>query len=469
MSATVAHPGVIDPATDSVDETRLDPRTLIVPMGGTGWGWRLFSRWAIFWSLHEVLSIIPGGWAWWYYSLIGRIDSIFKKYLPLFPQYDGSGSYNEPRFIILAILVPVVPALIWLLLDRSRKYEVHIQEAARLMCRFSLLHIFSSYGWEKIVGGQGLWAFEPKYVVSPYGDQWGNTTMMTWLGYSTIYEHFAAWVEIGSGLLLAFRRTTTLGAILYMAALINVWIVNTGYGEIGLMTTPFHFMPFAIFLLAPELKRLGRFFFGLPADPQQAGLITPPMWWHRSGLVLKAIVIPWIMWKYIEGHFNLAQDYVRKSPIGGLYTVEYFERNGVEERLAYEYPKRWRNVAVGRVGEDITAIRVDDVREHILLGAGFWRGEPAYKQVVATRPPEGDIPVTGHMVIPWGEATKWEKRAAGKLHYVRSVSGELTFSGRVDEDSLVVRLKRVPLDTLPFFRHRFYLNEWRHIFWTGDK
>jgi hypothetical protein len=305
--------------------------------------------------------------------------------------------------------------------------------------------------------------------VSPYGDQWGNTTMMTWLGYSTIYEHFAAWIEIGSGLLLAFRRTATIGAVLYMAALINVWVVNTGYGEIGLMTTPFHFMPFAIFLLAPEVKRLGRFFLGLPADPQQAGLIMPPLWWHRSGLVLKAVVIPWIMWKYIDGHITLAQDYVRKSPIGGLYTVDYFERNGREEPLAYEYPKRWRNVAVGRVGEDITAIRVDDVREHILLGPGFWRDEPAHQQVIATRPPEGDIPVTGHFVIPWGEKTKWGKRDAGKLHYSRTESGDLTFSGRVDEDTLLVRLKRVPLDTLPFFKHRFYLNNWRHVFWTGDK
>jgi hypothetical protein len=60
MTTIAAQPHVLDPAVDRVDDTLLDRRTLIVPMGGTGWGWRLFSRWAIIWSLHEVLGIVPG-------------------------------------------------------------------------------------------------------------------------------------------------------------------------------------------------------------------------------------------------------------------------------------------------------------------------------------------------------------------------------------------------------------------------
>jgi hypothetical protein len=53
------------------------------------------------------------------------------------------------------------------------------------------------------------------------------------LGYSRVYNGFAAGVELAAGLFLCSRRTVRAGALLSLAALVNVVVVDTSFGIAG--------------------------------------------------------------------------------------------------------------------------------------------------------------------------------------------------------------------------------------------
>jgi uncharacterized membrane protein YphA (DoxX/SURF4 family) len=467
--APIATPDVAGLAPLEVESKK---KTLLVPVGGESVLWSVFARWACFYSLAHLVTLIPviSGL---YSSVTGAGMPLFARYVTIFNRFDAQyGQLNPPLYFLYQICIALIPALIWLAIDRKRKHEELTHEIARVVTRYALIVIFASYGFEKIVGGQGLWAYEPKYIASPYGDLWAGPTLMTWLGYSTVYEHFAAWVELSACLLLAFRRTTTIGALLYLAALLNVWVVNTGYTDLITMMTPLYFMPMPLFLLAPQMRRLAQYFLGGGrSDPSVVGWLTPATWWYWGGIVLKALVIPWILWTYIDGHIDLARDYYRRTPLAGVYRVDRFERNGVEEPLAYESPTRWRDVAIGRVAEDITVYTVDDTRITYVTAPGGiaqWRGEIAASQVKLTSGNQGDLDVTGRLEHSRGFASgRIERQNFGRLHFTRT-GNIVTLDGIIDGAVVRAQLRRMDTKNMPFFKTRWYENDWRKIFWKGE-
>ena len=66
-------------------------------------------------------------------------------------------------------------------------------------------------------------------------------------------------MEIIPALLLFFRRTSALGALLAIAVLLNVLILNIGY-DVSLKLILFHLLIFAVYVLAPNIKKLFSFF-----------------------------------------------------------------------------------------------------------------------------------------------------------------------------------------------------------------
>jgi hypothetical protein len=67
-----------------------------------------------------------------------------------------------------------------------------------------------------------------------------------------------------AGFLLIFPRTTMLGALVGLADMIQVFMLNMTY-DVCVKTTSFHLLLLSLFLLAPDLPRLFTFFFALAA------------------------------------------------------------------------------------------------------------------------------------------------------------------------------------------------------------
>jgi hypothetical protein len=73
------------------------------------------------------------------------------------------------------------------------------------------------------------------------------------------YKIFAGCAETLGGLLLILPRTATLGALVCLADLTQVFVLNMMYA-VPVKLFSFHLILFAVFLLAPGARRLVNFF-----------------------------------------------------------------------------------------------------------------------------------------------------------------------------------------------------------------
>src|SRR5947199_10310512 len=79
------------------------------------------------------------------------------------------------------------------------------------------------------------------------------------MGYSTPYTIFTGVGEVIGGVLLFFRRTTTLGALIICGVMANVVALNFSYDvRVKVFSSLLLFL--TIFLLVPDLRRLMNIF-----------------------------------------------------------------------------------------------------------------------------------------------------------------------------------------------------------------
>jgi hypothetical protein len=108
-----------------------------------------------------------------------------------------------------------------------------------------------------------------------------------------MYTFFAGVMEVVPAVLLIFRRTMTLGAILAVAVMGNVFMLNMCY-DVPVKQYSFHLLIMGVVLLLPELKRaMNGLFWNRVTEPSE--LAKAPFefsrkltWCHR---VLKTVLL----------------------------------------------------------------------------------------------------------------------------------------------------------------------------------
>ena len=128
------------------------------------------------------------------------------------PNGSGDRLINYLR-VAVYLLVSLGGTFIWTLIDRNRKNYRSMVYWIRLHVRYYLFSILFFYGIVKVIKSQFPFPsltrlIEPLGDFSPMGLAW------TFMGYSDTYTIFAGLMEIVAALLLLFRRTTTLGAMI---------------------------------------------------------------------------------------------------------------------------------------------------------------------------------------------------------------------------------------------------------------
>jgi hypothetical protein len=428
-----------------------------------GWAGSLATRWVFVLTLRYLFNYLPlplnVGLA------IGRLwaaaNPFFNRHFPLIPTPIEQDALYQAVFAL-------VIAVVWFLFDRRRKHEAVLQEVTRVVCRYTMAGMAIYYGMEKIIGAQGHWALEPFQLSRSYGHLEPCARMFGWLTYSTVYAQFAGWVEASAGLLLFWRRTTTLGAMLAFAFLANVFMVNITYCGAGWGPAPGHMMPAAAFLLLPHLDRFSRFLVrNQPTAPPMIAYLTPPSWFYRIGAAIKVVMASWIVYKETvpsvwEGIYASTA-----SPLRGVYRVEEFERNNVREPLAPEFPERWRELSIDQFASSLFARTVGNAEQTINVAwppSGFVekndgnlrpRAQDAIARAAYTAAPQGDLAVVKVEGTFDGVEFHPKYTSRGTLHYNRTAPDRLTLEGSVDGTALKLRLRRLPTDSLPFFRYRW--------------
>lgn len=284
--------------------------------------------------------------------------------------YDGGRGSGDTTFdyvylltwSLLSFLLAVLLFLLRSKLTWIRKAYPAMIVYARYFVGLTLIH----YGVAKFMIGQfpgpGLLSMEQAFGdFSPMGLAW------RFFGYSNLYKAFMGIAEIMAGGLLLFRRTVVVGAMLSIAVVTNIVLVNFSF-DVPVKILSSHLLLFSVLILAPHVKQL----FGLLVLHRPGQLTYRPRtflspkkkWAYRLAKFFMAGFVPVSM---IVGHV-LSQSYRSfDNPWEGAYEI----LNDGADPADLQYDATWRrvimdgkNLRVERVSGDKSYYSIADAAEH---------------------------------------------------------------------------------------------------------
>lgn len=246
----------------------------------------------------------------------------------------GSGDTTYDYVLLFTIVVlAVAGGLIWSLLDRNRPNYRHMYYWLRIIIRYYLAITMLSYGYAKLFKLQ--FPFPPlEWLMQRYGDSSPMRLAWSFMGYSDLYNYFTGGAEVLAGLLLFFRRTTLLGALLSFGVMGNVMVMNYSYDiPVKLLSTVCVVM--SLYLMAEDYRRMYQFFFTTrsPEALRQLSIreLLPAYWMRICRGVLKVLVLGFFVVYGVKSSLEAQGYYGDRAPrayLHGIYEVEEFVRNG---------------------------------------------------------------------------------------------------------------------------------------------
>ena len=272
---------------------------------------------------------------------------VFRVSQPLVYQASGSGDKTYDWVLqFCLLLVALLATGIWSALDRQRENYAATYKWFRLFVRFCLAGQMLSYGWAKAVPLQMPFPrlytlIEPFGNLSPMGVLWAS------IGASPVYEIFAGCAEILGGILLILPRTTILGALICLADMTQVFMLNMTY-DVPVKLFSFHLILLSLFLLAPDLHRLlDLFFFNRPVQRSTQFPLFSSGRANRSAVAAQLLFGFFLLAMNAYGSWTLWHQYGGGSPksaLYGIWNVEQLVIDGQPRPALVSDQQRWRRV-----------------------------------------------------------------------------------------------------------------------------
>src|SRR5579872_6403028 len=226
---------------------------------------------------------------------------------------------------LLYVVVALAATLVWSVLDRRRTNYRNLDGWLRLLVRYTLAFTLFSYGFAKVFPLQ----FQPPSfgrLVETYGDFSPMGVLWSFMGTSLAYTIFAGSSEVLGGLLLLFRRTASLGALVSFAVMTNVAALNYCY-DVPVKLYSTHLALMAVFLLIPDLHRLANVLvLNRASEPVEFSEPTFANRRLRIGVtVFWVLFVGFNLFEHVRGGWETYQSFYIKAerpPIYGLYDVE---------------------------------------------------------------------------------------------------------------------------------------------------
>lgn len=287
---------------------------------------------------------------------------IFRVSKPLVYTDSGSGDKTFDWVLLFCMLVfSFIATVIWSALDRRRNGYATLHQWFRVFIRLCLAGQMMTYGMDKAVPLQMPFPYLTRLLerfgdFSPMGVLWSS------IGASHSYEIFAGCAELLGGILLIFPRTTTLGALVCLADMIQVFMLNMTY-DVPVKLLSLHLILLSLFLLAPDLKRLSNFFLlNRAVEPEVRPALFVGLSANRIALAVQVVVGIWLLgmnayaarlgWKEYGGGRTV-------SALYGIWDVEQQTVDGQERAPLLNDFGRWRRAIFDRPTR-VTFQRIDD-------------------------------------------------------------------------------------------------------------
>jgi uncharacterized membrane protein YphA (DoxX/SURF4 family) len=334
----------------------------------------------------------------------------------------GDTTYDYVQVLCIAALAALA-TLAWTLaaLGRGKAREHRrLHELLRIYVRYSLGAILLGYGLAKVIKTQFPFPSQDR-LLEPFGQASPMGLLWTFMGVSTPYTVFAGAMEVLGGVLLFFRRTATLGALVTVAVMTNVFMLNMCY-DVPVKLFSLHLLLMAVFLLVSDLGRLANVLvLNRPAEPRSLAPPWSARWARIAGLALCVLYLGYLLFTEIQSGLQRPSQFgpgtTPTPPIYGIYQVEEFVRNGRTVPPLATDASRWRRLS--SLNKWVLSVRLMDDTQHRYTSEYF----PA-KHSVALSPFDG----------------KGEK---GAFTYALPDKDHLVLQGTLLKDALTVKLRRL--------------------------
>jgi len=329
------------------------------------------------------------------------------------------------------LLFAIVGTVVWSALDRRRENYVTLQKWFHLFLRLALSASMFEYGMTKVIPTQFP---QPPLttLVTPVGNLSISALLWTAIGSSPAYEIFTGCAELLGGALLLLPRTTILGALICLADITQVFVLNMTF-DIGLKQISFHLILLSLLVLAPECRRLIDFFRGRATGPSTQPDLFASSRANRLAVIAQVLFGAYLVstYTYINWtYWNSAGDGSPRSPLYGVWNVDLLTVDGEARPVSLnDYDRRWRRV-------------IFDVPGTI----GFQRLDDSFARYGAS------VDVYKHTIsLTKGNSRKWK---AG-FTFEQTSAEALILDGEIDGHSIHAQLQLADFDTFRLLNSRF--------------
>lgn len=255
----------------------------------------------------------------------------------------GDRTFEYVRLFCL-FWIAAASTLVWSILDRRRPHYDRLYTGLRVYVRVSLATAMIVYGAMKAINSQfpapGL-----DSLTRTFGESSPMRLLWTFMGFSNAYTMFSGIAELAGGLLLSFRRTALLGALVSIGVMVNVVMLNFCY-DVPVKLFSSHLLLAGVFLLLPDLPRLaGLFLLNRRVEPAPSLQLFANRRLDRTAVVLRTIVLLGLAGYMLYGSYQGRKQFqAMRSPLYGIWSVEEFVLEGQVRPPLTTDPVRWRRV-----------------------------------------------------------------------------------------------------------------------------
>ena len=341
----------------------------------------------IFFNPNGVVPYVDDLYNWYiqpFHRLIPWLGShVLHLSKPITVFTNGSGDTTFDNVIILLIaFLAVLGTAIWSIFDRKRPSYQKLFYWLLVVLRYYVAITMLSYGFFKVIKLQFPF-LSLNSLIEPYGNSSPMGLAWRFMGYSTGYNYFTGIAELSCGILLLFRRTSALGAVITLVVAGNIMAINYCFDvPVKLLSTTLVIM--SLFLILKDFDRYKNFF--LLNKNAAAADITPhrfqKKWKNIILSVLKYALIIYTIFFDLKYALEAEKEYgtkAPKAPLYGLYDVKTFIRNQDTIAPLVTDTIRWRKLVTDYAGyatiklmNDSThsyAFKVDTLKRTIIMNS----------------------------------------------------------------------------------------------------
>jgi len=340
---------------------------------------------------------------------------------------DSTGMYIHA---LLLVFISIILSIIWSVFDRHRKNYHALFYWFMVIVRYYLAIQLLTYGFSKIFKWQ-FYLPEPNTLFTTLGETPRDLLYWSTMGTSRPYVMFLGLTELVAALLLFFRRTTVIGGLATVIILINVVMINFCF-DISVKLYSCFLLLLGIILIAPYAKKLFLFFTGnnfVAIKSFSPNYSTPKA--KFIYVASKTVVICFLLADALSIYFtanNFNDDKAPRPLFHGAYEVSLFIRNKDTIAPLLNDSTRWKRIFIHRRGYLITQTMNDAMQDYKLE-------YDTVNQKLSIKKP-GDLVIT-------------------TLDYLQNANGIQELKGKIVNDSICIRLKKINMDQLPLLQKEF--------------